>query len=79
MTKYGVKFQNSPIANARLSNGLSSVVLVKNDSSNMYGLKTIQEVKNFEDLNGIKLSSFADYDNLNEQSMLATADLPQMS
>jgi hypothetical protein len=42
-------------------------------------LKTIQEVKNFEEINGIKLSSFADYDNLNEQSMLATADLPQMS
>ena len=45
----------------------------------MYGLKTIQEVKNFEDLNGIKISSFADYDNLNEQSMLATADFPHLS
>ena len=71
----------------RLANGQSTVELNRTKGQNFskqseiqkYGLQTDEDVRKFEELNGIKITP--DYDNLNEQSMdlLKTVDLPKLS
>ena len=71
----------------RLAKGLSTVELNRTNRQNLsnqseiqkYGLQTEEDVRKFEELNGIKITP--DYDNLNEQSMdlLKTVDLPKLS
>ena len=87
--KYGITFQENPNSTLRLANGLSTIELTSDrtraqNNSNQseiqkYGLQTDEEVRKFEELNGIKITP--DYDNLNEQSMdlLKTVDLPKLS
>ena len=54
------------MANERLSHGLSSVHL-ENKRTYKFGLKTEEDIRKFEELNGIKVTP--DYANLNDQSL----------
>ena len=62
-TKYGMTFQNNPTSSARLAEGLSTVAL-ENKVTGIYGLKSAEDVKKFEELNGMKITP--DYDNMND-------------
>ncbi len=59
----GMKFKDNPIASARLSNGLSTVHL-EDKQEYAYGLKTMRDLKKFEEMNGFNLTP--DLSNLNE-------------
>ena len=52
-SKYGLSFQDNPLATARLANGLSSVRL-QQETKTAFDLKTPKEIKKFEELNGFK-------------------------
>ena len=91
-TNYGITFQENPNSTLRLANGLSTVELNNRRSraSNSenhrqseiqkYGLKSDEDIKKFEELNGIKITP--DYDQMNDQSMElmnTLKDLPKLS
>jgi len=64
---FGMTFKDNPIANARLSNGLSTVAL-EDKREYAFGLKTESDLRKFEEMNGFSLTP--DINNLNQQSKL---------
>ena len=57
-SRYGLSFQDNPLATARLANGLSSVRL-QQENKTAFDLKTPKEIKKFEELNGFKYQPHA--------------------
>ena len=77
---YGMKLKDDPVASDRLARGLSTVALEDRKGS-AFGLKSEEDIRKFEELNGFKI--LPDYDNLNINSldnMINThLDLPKLS